>query len=92
MSEYFEIESEATNTPNVYIVHTNLALAAGEAEDYGTVEAMEEGSAVAQALAAVNALVTLKIVADELVVECDEETPWYMVEAEITAVLKDFFL
>lgn len=92
MSEYIEIESEPTDLPNVVIVHTNLQLAVGDPEFYGSPLAMSEGSAVGQALAAIEGLVTLRIEAHDLVVEHDADMPWHIIEAEIAAALKDFFL
>jgi hypothetical protein len=92
MSEYIEIESELTAAPDVVIIHTNLALAVGNPERYDSPAAMEEGSAVAQALAAVDGIVALQIEAHDLVVKYDLDTPWFVIEAEIAAALKDFFL
>ena len=92
MSEYIEIESESTDNPSVMIVHTNLALSVAGPERYVSVDSMEEGSAVAQALAMIEGIVTLQIAAHDLVVEYDDETPWHNIEAEISAALKDFFL
>lgn len=74
------------------IVHTNLALATGDPERYDSVEAMEEGSAVAQALATIEGIVRMRIESHDLVVGVDFDTPWHFVEAEIAAALKDFFL
>lgn len=92
MSEYIEIESELTAKPNVMIIHTNLALAVGDSERYHSIAAMEEGSALAQGLAAIEGIVTLQIQAHDLIVQHDNETPWHLIEAEISAALKDFFL
>lgn len=92
MSEYIEIESDSTEDPNVMIVHTNLALATGNPERYESVEAMEEGSAVAQALAPIEGIVKMRIETNDLIVEIDAQAPWHLVESEIAAALKDFFL
>jgi hypothetical protein len=92
MSEYIEIESESTEEPNVYAIHTNLLLAVGESEYYESSSTMAEGSAVAQALAPIEGIVSLRIEAHDLFVEHESETPWHIVEAEIAAALKDFFL
>lgn len=92
MSEYIEIESEPTDTLNVVIIRTNLDLAVGEPESYESAAVMAEGSAVAQALAAIEGLISLRIEAHDLVVEYDPFTPWHIIEAEIAAALKDFFL
>jgi len=92
MSEYIEIDSEPTDIPNVVLVRTNLRLAVGDPEYYQSVQAMAEGSAVAQALAPIEGLVTLRIEAHDLVVEHDVDVPWHFIETEIAAALKDFFL
>ena len=92
MSEYIEITSEATSLAHVTIIHTNLALAVGDPETYDSVDAMEEGSAVAQALAPIEGIISLRIVARDLTVEHDQDTPWFIIEAEIATALKDFFL
>ena len=92
MSEYIEIKSEPTDIPNVVQVRTNLELALGDPEYYGSVSAMAEGSAVAQALATIEGLVTLRIEAHHLLVKHDIDMPWHIIEAEIAAALKDFFL
>ncbi len=92
MSEYIEIESEPTDEPNVMLLRTNLALAVGGLERYDSVSAMEEGSAVAQALAMIEGILSLQIETHNLLVEIDPFTPWHLVEAEIIAALKDFFL
>ncbi|UCG22822.1 MAG: hypothetical protein JSW55_11630 [Chloroflexota bacterium] len=92
MSEYIEIESESTDDPSIMVIHTNLLLAAGIAEDYRSVEAMEKGSAVAQALASIEGIVGMRIESHDLVLKLDLDTPWHIVEAETTAALKEFFL
>ena len=92
MSEYIEIHSEPTDDPSTMMIHTNLLLAAGEPEYYHSVDAMEEGSAVAQALASIEGIVGLTIDSHDLVLKRDLSTPWHVVEAEAAAALKDFFL
>jgi hypothetical protein len=92
MSEYVEIESEPTGAPNTMLVRTNMELAVGNPEYYESAFAMAEGSAVAQALATIDGLVTLRIEAHELIVEYSGDMQQYIIEAEIAAALKDFFL
>lgn len=92
MSEYIEIESEITDDPAVMQIHTNLPLAVGEAEVYRSREEMEEGSAVAQALSFIDGIEHLEIDGRQLAVTRDLEVPWHVIVAEVTAVLKDFFL
>jgi hypothetical protein len=92
MSEYIEIGSESTDNPSVMIIHTNLALAVGDSEKYDSMAAMEEGSAVAQALATIEGIVTLQIKTHDLIVEYDTGMPWHIIETEISTALKDFFL
>ncbi|HSG18282.1 MAG TPA: NifU N-terminal domain-containing protein [Anaerolineae bacterium] len=92
MSEYIEIESEPTDDLSTMIIHTNLLLADGDPEHYRSVEAMEEGSPVAQALASIEGIAGMRIESHDLVVELDLRTPWHSVEGEITTALKEFFL
>jgi hypothetical protein len=92
MSEYIEIESELTDDPAVMRFYTNLRLAEGETETYHSPEEMEEGSAVAQALSFIEGIESLSIEAHQMAVTRDPEVPWHIIVAEVTAVLKDFFL
>lgn len=92
MSEYIEITSESAGKANTLIIHTNLELTTGDSEFYESPSAMEEGSAVAQALAPIEGIANLRIEARDLVVEYDPDTPGHVIEAEIAAALKDFFL
>jgi hypothetical protein len=92
MSEYIEIDSEPTDDPSTMVIHTNLLLAVGDPEHYRSVEAMEEGSAVAQALASIEGIVAMRIESHDLVLKLDLSTPWHIIEAETAAALKEFFL
>ncbi len=92
MSEYMEIETDTTENPNVMQFYTNLTLAVETVERYGSVEEMEEGSALAQALAFVEGLVALEIDGKEMLVTSDGEMPWHIIISEISAIVKDFFL
>ena len=74
------------------VIHTNLLLAVGESEHFHSVDAMEEGSAVAQGLASIEGIIGLRIDSHDLVIKRDLSTPWHIVEAETAAALKDFFL
>jgi hypothetical protein len=91
MSEYIEIEAEIGEDGRVYI-STNLPLGEGEPETYDSVAAMEEGSPVAQALSVVEGITLLHISHNDLVIEADAEVGTHVIVAEVTAVLKDFFL
>jgi hypothetical protein len=92
MSEYIEIESEMTDDPAVLRIHTNLPLAVGEVERYESLAEMEEGSAVAQALSFIEGIENLEIDERTLVVTRTLDVDWHIIVAEVTAVLKDFFL
>ncbi|MFZ0547682.1 MAG: NifU N-terminal domain-containing protein [Candidatus Promineifilaceae bacterium] len=92
MSEYIEIESEMTDNPAVMHIHTNLPLAVGEVETYRSLEEMEEGSAVAQSLSFIDGIEHLEINEHQLTIRRSLEVPWHIIVAEVTAVLKDFFL
>lgn len=92
MSEYIEIESELTDNPAVMLIRTNLPLATDAAEIYQSLEEMEEGSAVAQALSFIDGIERLEINDQDLIVTRNLDVPVHIIVAEVTAVLKDFFL
>ncbi len=92
MSEYIEIESEMTDDPVVMRIQTNLPLALDGVELYGSLNEMEEGSAVAQALSFIEGIQTLEIDDQTLIITRSFEVDWHIIVAEVTAVLKDFFL
>ena len=91
MSEYIEIETEIGDNGRLYIT-TNLPLSDGEPETYDSLEAMEEGSPVAQALSIVEGIQLLHISHNDMIVDSDPDIGSHVIVAEITAVLKDFFL
>ena len=92
MSEYIEIESELTDNPAEMRIQTNLPLAIDGVERYQSIEEMEEGSAVAQALSFIDGIEHLEIDDQTLIVRRSLDVDWHIIVAEITAVLKDFFL
>lgn len=94
MSEYIEIESEADeDQQNLIHFFTNLPLTAKEQEEtYTSVEQMLEGSAVAQALAGVDGIVSLTLTEGDMSIVKDEEIDEYALIADVSAVIKDFFL
>ena len=54
--------------------------------------AMEEGSPVAQALSVIEGIKALRIEDQDLHITRDPDAEWYSIVADVTAVLKDFFL
>ena len=92
MSEYMEIETETTDDPNVMRFLTNLTLCVEGKENYDSVEAMEEGSALAQALAFVEGITALELDGQDMLVTSDGDMPWHIIISEISAIVKDFFL
>ena len=93
MSEYIEIEAELDEEDNTLIhFYTNLPLAPEQVEQYLSVEAMAEGSAVAQAIAAVEGILTLELSGSTILIRREEEMPEYTIIADVSAILKDFFL
>ncbi len=95
MSEYIEIEAETDEEePAVIHFYTNLPLSGGEGggEDYDSPAAMAVGSALAQALAAVEGITALRIAGSDLTVWRELEAAEYAIVADVSAVLKDFFL
>ena len=92
MSEYIEISTEdGDDNDSLYII-TNLNLTDGAVEEYDSFEAMELGSPVAQALAAVAGLSFIRLDGSDIYLRRESDADWYVIVEDITAVLKDFFL
>ncbi len=92
MSEYIEIESEASEDGTRIFVYTNLRLAEGDFEEYDSREAMEEGSPVAQNLAMIDGISQLRIEESDLIITREADAEWYLIVEDVSAALKDFFL
>lgn len=92
MSEYIEIESESTENPGRYIIHTNLNLAEDGPETYPSISNMEVGSPLAQMLSVIDGLYSLVIDGSDIIVTCDPDVPQHILIADITDVVKEFFL
>ncbi len=92
MSEYIEIETELSDDGKEMYIYTNLTLGEGEAEQYTSPAAMEEGSPVAQALALLEGIVELQIDGSDMTIIRDSDFPWHVIVADVSAALKDFFL
>ncbi|NKQ35953.1 MAG: hypothetical protein HF973_10115 [Chloroflexi bacterium] len=92
MSEYIEIEPELSDDETTMRLYTNLPLAEAGVETYASLEEMEEGSPVAQALSVVEGIETLVIDGRNLTLTRSPATDWYAIVADISAALKEFFL
>jgi hypothetical protein len=92
MSEYVQIEGQISEDGTRLSISTNLTLSEEGDETYASLEAMEEGSALAQALSVVEGIVWMRIEEDELTIVRNPGVPWHTIEADVSAVLKDFFL
>jgi len=92
MSEYFEFETETSEDDTQISVYTNLTLAEQVAEEYDSLAAMEEGSPVAQALSVIEGIQALRIEDQDLHITREPDAEWHSIVADVTAVLKDFFL
>ena len=92
MSEYIEIETEASDDGKRIIVYTNLRLAEGDVEYYNSRESLEEGSPVAQALAMIDGIARLRIEDSDLIITREPDGEWHIIVENVTAALKDFFL
>ena len=94
MSEYIEIESEPDEERlNLIHFYTNLPLTTdGATEIYTSVEAMLEGSAVAQALAEVHGITMLSLSGGDMSIEREDDVDEYALIADVSAAIKDFFL
>lgn len=92
MSEYIEIETEQSDDADVMFFYTNLTLTDQKVEQYGSLEEMEEGSPLAQALAVVEGIAAMEIEGSDLTLRRDPDVEWHMIVGDVTAVIKDFFL
>lgn len=92
MSEYIEIETETSEDGKRIFVYTNLRLAEEDFEEYGSREAMEEGSPVAQTLAMIDGIAHLRIEESDLIITREADAEWYLIVEDVSAALKDFFL
>ena len=92
MSEYLKIEAKSSEDPDMMVFHTNLRLAEERAEQYRSTQEMEEGSAVAQAMAPIEGIKHLRIEDTTLAVTRYHDFPWHPIVADINAALKEFFL
>lgn len=92
MSEYMEIETEIDDDDLTMYLSTNLKLTDGAAEEYDSLEALEEGSPVAQALAMIDGIAHLTIDGKNIILVREPDAPWHSLVGDISAALKDFFL
>lgn len=92
MSEYIDIQTDSGDEPHTLIFMTNVLLAEGEPERYDSVTALEEGSPLAQALAVVPGLHQVRLDSREMVVTYHPDVPQHIIVADVSAVIRDFFL
>lgn len=94
MSEYIEIEAEATEDPHCMHLVTNVKLtgARQRVEQYRSTVEMEEGSPLAQTLAYVEGIDELTIDDKTMTIVRHPDTPWHMIIADVSAAVKEFFL
>lgn len=93
MSEYIEIEADMGEDGRTVTIHTNLPLTEpADEERYASLAEMEEGSPVAQALAGVSGIATLRLSGDTLWLMCETEADTHAVISDASAALRDFFL
>lgn len=92
MSEYFTLEVEQTDDPEVRELITNHTLAT-EREVYPDAAAGEVGSPLAQTLFnAVDGIQALTLDGDTLIVTRQPHVPWEMLIDDLRGTLRDFFL
>lgn len=93
MSEYFTIQTEATDDPDVLEIITSETLTEKDEEFYPDAQSGEVGSPIAQMLfVAVDGIRALRIIEDTLIVTRDPDLPWEILVDEIRDALRDFFL
>ena len=92
MSEYIEIDAELDDDGAI-VFATNLSLTAeGREEQYDSAAALEEGSPVAQALAVVPGIAALTLRGGHITLIPAPDADFHSLVADVTAVLKEFFL
>ncbi len=92
MSEYMEIETEIDDDDLTMHISTNLKLADGKPEEYDSLEALEEGSPVAQALAMIDGIAHLTIDGKNMITGARPRSTLAQPRWRYFAALKDFFL
>jgi hypothetical protein len=93
MSEYIEIQAELDEDGQTVVFQTNLSLSTGvTAERYESVDALAEGSPVAQALMGIEGIAAAEIDGDLLLITLAPAADWHAIAADVSAALKDFFL
>lgn len=92
MSEYIEIETELSEDGRFMHLHTNLKLAPEAIETYESPDEMAEGSPLAQTLATIEGLTTLRIESHTLILTRAPDAPWHAIISDVSAALKDFYL
>lgn len=94
MSEYIEIETEATEDPRCMYLVTNVKLvdARQHIEHYRSTVEMEEGSPLAQTLAYIEGIDELTIDERTMTIVRHPDTPWHVIIADVSAAVKEFFL
>lgn len=93
MSEYVNIQPEATDDPDVMHLITNLMLTPqDEPEVYPTPEDGDEGTPLAQTLFGVPGLAALHINGSVMVVQREQDVEWHDLIEDISDALRDFFL
>lgn len=92
MSEYLTLIPEETDDPNTWRLITNLRLTEGPAEIYPSADTLATGSPLAQALAMIPGIATLRIEADTIWVTRQPDAEWYLIIEDMAAAIKAFFL
>ena len=94
MSEYVIIETEATDNPDVRVLHINQPLTLEDEEVYDSVQAAEEdGSPLVQAVVfAVDGIAALTVRPDYMVITRQPDAIWEVLVDDMRDALRDFFL
>lgn len=93
MSEYFTLEVEPTDNPDIREFITNQRLSDGGEEHYADAASGEMGSPIAQVLFhAVDGIHSLTIDDDTLIVRRQPDVLWEALIDDIRDCLRDFFL
>ena len=93
MSEYFSLEAENTDNPDVMVLWVNQTLTEQAPEIYDEADQGEAGTPIAQILFLdVSGITALTVQEDHLIVTRQADMPWEALIDDIRDALRDFFL
>jgi hypothetical protein len=93
MSEYFTLEAETTDNPDMMALWVNQTLTDSAPEIYADADEGEAGTPIAQILFLdLDGVAALIVHEDHLLVTRQSDVPWERLVDDIRDALRDFFL